>query len=98
MTSQLDVQQLVEDINNDLASVKWVDTTPTTTKLFVDVKAKTFSGTGNRWSHNLIVWDDGGIDRCDGSAVAIATPLIVRYTPELAKLAYANVKEGENRG
>jgi len=98
MTSNLDVQQLVNDIHNDLASVKWTDTTTTTTKLFVDVKAKTFSGAGNRWSHNLIVWDEDGVERCDGSAVAIAEPLIVRYTPELAILAFAKATEGAKSG
>lgn len=98
MTSNLDVQQLVEEIHNDLASVKWTDTTPTTAKIFVDVDAKTFSGSGNGWTHNLIVWNENGVDRCDGSAVAIRAPLIVRYTPDLAILAYAKAKEGAKSG
>jgi hypothetical protein len=82
---QEEVDEYVRSIRTDLASVKWTETTPTTSNLFKNVEARTFSGTGSIWSHNFIVWDENGKPRCDGSAVMLSKPLVVRYTPEIAQ-------------
>lgn len=88
----MNTQTLVEDIAADLVSVKWAKTTPTG-KLFSHENAETYSGTGERWTHNLIIWKDGEIERCDGAVVALGSPLIVRYTPTIAQAAMKAVKE-----
>ena len=88
----MDTQTLVEDIAADLASVKWEKTTPSS-KLFSPENAETYSGTGERWTHNLIIWKDKDVERCDGAVVALQSPLIVRYTPTIAQAAMKAVKE-----
>ena len=80
-----EVNEIVEDIRRDLASVKWSETTASTSKIFEGVTARTFSGSGNRWSHNFIVFEDNGKTGCDGSAVMLSKPLVVRYTPEIGQ-------------
>lgn len=91
-----EAQEYVSSIGKDLHTVQWTETTPTTTKLFDGVEARTFSGTGLTWSHNLIVWQENGKPRCDGSAVMISKPLIVRYTPEMAQVALKQVQDKFN--
>lgn len=92
------VHEIVEDIERDLRDVKWADTTPTTSRIFKEAPATTFSGTGHHWTHNLIVWTENGVEKCDGSAVNLRAPLIIRYTPELAVKTLMLVKEGMKRG
>ena len=88
-----EVQEHVTSIGKDLHTVQWTETTPTTTKLFEGVEARTFSGTGLVWAHNLIVWQENGKARCDGSAVMLSKPLIVRYTPEMAQVAMKQIQD-----
>ena len=98
MSFQQDVNEVVESIRKDLASVKWTETTPTTTNLFKNVEARTFSGTGLLWSHNFIVWQEQGKTRCDGSAVMLSKPLVVRYPPEVAQTVLKLLQEGGHCG
>lgn len=92
------VDEIVEDIHRDLPDVEWKGITPSTTDIFHGVNATAFSGTGRRWAHNLIVWSENGVEKCDGSVVNLRTPLIIRYTPELAAEALKLVKEGMTHG
>ena len=92
MTPQ-EIQGYVSSIRSDLASVTWTETTPSNSKLFEGVEARTFSGTGNTWTHNLIVWQEQGKARSDGSAVMLSKPLIVRYTPDIAATVLKDLQE-----
>jgi hypothetical protein len=89
-----EVKEIVEDIRRDLASVKWTETTETTAKIFKGVTARTFSGTGNRWSHNFIVFEEKGKTGCEGSAIMLTKPLVVRYTPELGQAVLKLLQDG----
>jgi len=97
----MNVRTIVEDIQQDLPSVKWSRTvTEMGGKPFSIQGAEAFGGTGIRWTHNLIIWTESGEDRCDGAVVSLmeAKGLIVRYTPDLAKQALKMIKDGGLRG
>lgn len=85
---------IIEDIEKDLPTVKWSETTPAS-QLFSQQGAKSYSGTGSRWTHNVVIWTDEHGERCDGAVVCLTEPkgLIVRYTPSLAQAAAKSVKE-----
>jgi hypothetical protein len=84
------MRELVFDINKDLEFVKWSENTPQDDSVFSAQGAKSFTGAGVQWTHNLIHWMQDGVERCDGTAIRNAT--IVRYTPALAEKAWASAK------
>jgi hypothetical protein len=86
---------LVDDIHKDLASVVWRETSIQARTVGWPEGARSFSGVGARWLHNLIIWPAEDGDRCDGTAVSLseAKGLIVHYTSEIALTALGIVKE-----
>lgn len=87
--------EIVEDIRSDLKHVEWVDITPTVTAHFKVAGVRALSMTGNRWTHNVIIYVENGVESCTGAAVHLRIPLIIRYTPELAVEVLKLIKEGD---
>lgn len=87
-----EVKQVVESIKLDMEKLKWIDTTPKGSSAFSLQDAKAFTATGHEWTHHLVTWKEGVEDRCDGTATNLRKFLIVRYTPEIAKLALEAVQ------
>lgn len=86
--------EIVEDIRSDLKDVEWVDITPTVTQHFTVAGVKALSVTGLRWTHNVIVYVEDGVEKCTGAAIHLRIPLIIRYNPELAIEVLKLIKEG----
>jgi len=88
------IQEYVGSIQQDLPSVEWSETTPKNVAAFKEHGATTFSGTGKAWTHNFVIFKtDEGVS-CEGSAMNLKGPLIVRYTPSLAQQALNLIESG----